>query len=196
MMSEDTGNGDWFPLTTAARLRSSGSGRCSSGPVSPQISEHWYTVALNRKGGVACVSIVYTQRELVGVLQVTGSLILLILVCCCIVLCYRSSCDCLPVPAVYLESLIQFVCGVTDNRRTVSTDCIVGAMASGYSRPEADRSGVNFLVRIKVDKVDKVDIGLTGVGGFRYIICCRCLRLEDTGRRRRAGTSPTREGPE
>ena len=80
----------------------------------------------------------------------TGSLLLLVLVCCCIVLCYRSSCDCLPVPGVYHKSLIQFVCGVTDNRHTVSKDCIVGAMASGDSRPEADRSEVNFRVLIQV----------------------------------------------
>ena len=53
-------------------------------------------------------------------------------------------------PGVYLESLIQFVCGVTDNRRTVSMNCIVGAMASGDSQPEADRSGVNFRVWIQV----------------------------------------------
>ena len=80
----------------------------------------------------------------------TGSLLLLVLVCCCIVLCYRSSCNCLPVSGVYLESLIQFVCSVADNRRTVSTDCIVGAMVSGDSRSEADWSGVNFRVRIQV----------------------------------------------
>ena len=97
-----------------------------------------------------CVRIVYTQRESVGVLQVTGSLLLLVLVCCCIVLCFRSSCHCLPVPGLYLESLIQFVCGVTDNRRTVPKDYTVGAMASGDSRPEADRSGVSFWVRIQV----------------------------------------------
>ena len=28
MMSDDTGDGDWFPLTTVARLRGGGSGRC------------------------------------------------------------------------------------------------------------------------------------------------------------------------
>ena len=94
----------------------------------------------------------------------TGSLLLLVLVCCCIVLCYHSSCDCLPVPGVCRKSLILSMCGVTANRHTVSKDYIVGAMASGDSRPEADQSGVNFRVA--------GDIGLARGGGFRHIICC------------------------
>ena len=57
--------------------------------MSPPISEHLHTVVLNREGGVVYVRIVYTQRESVGVLQVTGLLLPLVIVCCCIVLCNR-----------------------------------------------------------------------------------------------------------
>ena len=122
-----------------------------AGPVSPPINEHSRTVVFNRKGGVVCVRIVYTQHESVEVLQVTGSLLLLVLVCCCIVLCYRSSCESLHVPGLCLESLIQFVCGVRDNPGTVPRDSIVGMMASGDSRPGADLSGVSFRVHIQVN---------------------------------------------
>ena len=74
MMSDDTGDRDWFPLTTAARSRDGGSGRCGwlqfvpqgAGPVSPPINEHSRTVVLNRKGGVVYVRIVHMQRESVG----------------------------------------------------------------------------------------------------------------------------------
>ena len=60
MMSDDTRDGDWFPLTTAARSRGGGSGCCgwlqfmSQGtePVPPPISEHLRTVVPDRKGGV------------------------------------------------------------------------------------------------------------------------------------------------
>ena len=55
MMPDDTGDGDWFPFTTAARLRGGGFGRCGwlqfvlqgMGPVSPPISDHLRTVVLN-----------------------------------------------------------------------------------------------------------------------------------------------------
>ena len=53
-------------------------------------------------------------------------------------------------PGLYLESLIQCVCGVTDNRHTVPGDSVVGTMASGDSLRRADRSGVSFRVHIQV----------------------------------------------
>ena len=105
--------------------------------------------------------------------------LLLVLVCCCIVLCCHSSCDCLPVPRVYLESLIQFVCGVTDNRRTVSTVCIVGAMASGDSWYEADRSGVNFWVRIQVPSLVTLDSPGVVVLDTSYVADFLGLRTRD-----------------
>ena len=96
------------------------------------------------------IRIVYTQRGSVEVLQVTGSLLILVIFCCCIVLCYSSSGELLRVPGLCLELLIQFVCCVQDNRRTVPEDSIVGAMASGDSRPGGVRSGVSFRVRVQV----------------------------------------------
>ena len=53
-------------------------------------------------------------------------------------------------PGLYLESLIQFVCGFTDNRHTVPEDYIISTMASGDSRPGDDRSGVRLRVCIQV----------------------------------------------
>ena len=56
MMSDDTGDGDWFPLTMATRSRGGGSRccgwlqfvSCGAWPVYPAISEHSRTVVLNR----------------------------------------------------------------------------------------------------------------------------------------------------
>ena len=152
MMSDDTRDGDWFPLTTAARSRGGGSGCCGwlqfmsrgTEPVSPPINEHSRTIVPDRKGGVVYVRTVYTQRGSVGVLQVTGSLLLLVidsLLLYCAVLPFVFSatvlpfvCEFLHVQRLCLELLIQFVCGVKDNRRTVPKDSIVGAMAYGDSR--------------------------------------------------------------
>ena len=133
MMSDDTGDGNWFPLTTAARSRGGGSGRCGwlqfvtqgAGPV----SHEWAFAnrsAQPKKAG-RCMSGVCTSFAGDRVTACFSSNLLLY----CAV--YRSSCDCLPVPGLYLESFIQFVCGATDNRCTVPEDYIVGAMASGDS---------------------------------------------------------------
>ena len=97
MMSDDTGDGDWFPVATTARSRTGGSGCCDwlyfvmqeAELVAPPISGRGRTVVLNRRGGVMYVRIVYTQQGSVAVLQVTGSLLILFLVCCCVVLCLR-----------------------------------------------------------------------------------------------------------
>ena len=67
------------------------------------------------------------------ILQVTGSLFILILACCCIVLCHRSSCECVRVTELF-----------TEHQRTVTVYHIGGAMASEDRRPEDDQSGVSF----------------------------------------------------
>ena len=73
-------------------------------------------------------------------LQVTGSLLLLILVCYYIVLCLRSYCEFLCVTGLFPVSLIQLVDFVGDYRHMLSVYHISSVMASGDSRPEADRS--------------------------------------------------------
>ena len=60
------------------------------------------------------VRIVYTKQGSVEVLQVIGSLLLLILVCCSIALCLRSYCDFLSVTELLPEPLFQLVCLVGD----------------------------------------------------------------------------------
>ena len=95
------------------------------------------------------VWIVYTQQESVGSPvgdRVTATFSLL--PCCHVVLCYCSSCDCLHVPRLCVDSLIQFVCAVCDSYRTGLWDYIVDAMASGGSQPGADRSGIDFWVHV------------------------------------------------
>ena len=91
--------------------------------MSPPISEHMHTVALNRKrwGGV-CQDCVHTARTSwsFAVDRVTASFGSCLLLYCAVLLFILRW---FPVPGVYLESLIQFVCGVADNRRTVSMDC-------------------------------------------------------------------------
>ena len=84
VMSDVMGDGDEIPMTTAARSRGSGSGCCGwlklvsqgAGPVAPPINERWRTVGVFQNGEMVFMWIVYTQRESVGVLRVTGSLIL------------------------------------------------------------------------------------------------------------------------
>ena len=105
MMSDYTGDGDWFPVVTAARSRTGGFGccgwlycvTCGARLVAPPIGRRGRTVVLNRRGVVMYISIVYTQHESIEVLQVTRSLLILLIVCCCFVLCFRSYCESLRV---------------------------------------------------------------------------------------------------
>ena len=66
-------------------------------------------------------------------------------------LCYSSSCDCIHVPRLCVDS-IQFVCTVGNSYRTVPQDYIVDAMASGGSHPGADRSGIDFRVHVQIPR--------------------------------------------
>ena len=133
MMSDDTGDGDWFPVATTACSQTGGSGCCDwlcfvtrgAVLVAPPISGRGRTVVLNRRGGAMYVRSVYTQQGSVAVMQVTGSLLILFLVCCCIVLCLRSYCELLP------EPLFQLVCLVDNYQCTLTVYRISGAMASG-----------------------------------------------------------------
>ena len=84
MMSDDTGDGDWFPMATTERSQTGGF-RCCGWLVASPISGQECTAVLNLRGGVMYVRIVYTHQGSVEVLQVTGSLLLLILVCCSMV---------------------------------------------------------------------------------------------------------------
>ena len=105
VMSDDTGDGDWFPMAMAARSRTVGFGCCGwlycvtrgAGLVAPPIGRRGCIVVLNRRGVVMYVRIVYTQQGSIEVLQVTRSLLILLIVCCCIVLCLRSYCESLRV---------------------------------------------------------------------------------------------------
>ena len=54
------------------------------------------------------------------------------------------------VTGLFPESLIQLLCFVGDYRHTVTVYHISGAMASGDSRPGADRSGVSFRNQLQV----------------------------------------------
>ena len=124
----------------------------------PPISEASRTIWLSREGGVVCARIMYTQRGSVGILQVTGSLLFVIILCCCVVLCCHSPCVFLP--RLYCISLTQSVCGVIDNKLTVSADYSVIVIASDVPRPSADRSGIDFQVRVQIPLVtlDMADV--------------------------------------
>ena len=101
VMSDDTGDGDWFPMAMAARSRTGGFRCCGwlycvtrgAGLVAPPIGRRGCIVVLNRRGVVMYIRIVYTQQESIEVLQVTRSLLILFIDCCCIVLCLRSYCE-------------------------------------------------------------------------------------------------------
>ena len=90
IMSNVMGDGDCVPVATPARSQTGGS-RCfgwlqfvtqGAVPVAPPINGRERTVMLNRRDGVMYVRIVYAQQGSVTVLQVTGSLLILILVSC------------------------------------------------------------------------------------------------------------------
>ena len=101
MMSDDTGDGDWFPVATAARSRTGGFGCCGwlycvtrgAGLVAPPIGGRGRTIVLNRRDVLIYIRIVYTQQGSIEVLQVTGSLSILLIVCCCLVFCLQSYCE-------------------------------------------------------------------------------------------------------
>ena len=153
MMSDDTGDGDCFPLTTAAHM---------CGAVAPGVVVVLQFVSqgpsmsirapscLTEKAGWCMSGLCTFSGDQLGVLQVTGSLLLLVVVCCCIVLCYRLPCEFLHVPGSCCELLIKFVCGVKVNKRTVPADSIIGVMASSDSRAGADQNGVSFQVHVQV----------------------------------------------
>ena len=91
-------DGDMIPMTTAVRSWGGGSG-CSvwlkfvsqgAGPVVPPINERTIVFSQNG-GGMVYIWIVYTRREALGVMRVTGSLLHLVLACHLAVLCDCSS---------------------------------------------------------------------------------------------------------
>ena len=91
---------------------------------------------------------VYTWRESVGILQVTGSLLHVVLAGRLAELSDCSSCDYLQVLQFCADSLLHFVCLVGGVCQTVLQDCFVEAMATGNSQPEADRKGLDFRVHV------------------------------------------------
>ena len=111
--------------------------------MAPPIRARLYTVVFFLNGGMVYIWIVYTRREPVGVLRVTGSLLHVVLACRLAVLS-DLSCDCLHVSLFCADSLLQFVCVVGGVHRTVPQDYFVDAMATGNSQPEADRKGIDF----------------------------------------------------
>ena len=79
----------------------------------------------------------------------TESLLLLVIAYCHAALCCCSSSDCLHVPRLCVDSLTQFVCAVGNTCRTVR-HYIIDAVASGGSRPGADRNGIDFRVHVRI----------------------------------------------
>ena len=110
------------------------------------------------------IRIVYTQQGSIEVLQVTGSLFILLIVCCCIVLCLRSYCESLCVRELLPQPLFLLVCLIDNTPRTVTVYHISGTMASGDSRPKADRCGISFRNQLQVGQV-----GHAGGCCLRYI---------------------------
>ena len=74
---------------------------------------------------------VFTRQGSLEVLQVTGSLLLLIIVCYYIVLCLLTYCEFLRVTGLFPVSLIQLVYFVGDYRHMLSVYHISSVMASG-----------------------------------------------------------------
>ena len=112
VVSDVTEDGEEIPMTLAARSRGGGSG-CSVWlklvsrevePVAPPIRAGLRTVVFFQNGGMVPNWIVYTRRESVGVLRVTGSLLHLVLACRLAVLCDCLSCDYLHVPRFCVDS--------------------------------------------------------------------------------------------
>ena len=72
--------GRWLRALWLAAIRDA-----RGGPVAPPISMRARTAVLSQRGGVVYIRNVYTQQVSVEILQVTGSLLLLIIVYCFIV---------------------------------------------------------------------------------------------------------------
>ena len=121
-----------------------------AGLVAPPIGGRGRTVVLNRRDVAMYIRIVYTQQESIEVQQVTGSLLILLIICCCILLCLRSYCESLCVRELLPQLLFQLVCLIDNTPRTVTVYHISGAMASGDSRPKADRCGISFRNQLQV----------------------------------------------
>ena len=134
-------------MTTAARSWGGASGRFEwlnfvsqgVGSMVFLIRMHLRTGVFFQNGGIRFIWSVYTRRESVGVLRVTGSLRHLVLACRLAV-----SCDYLQLPQFRIDALKQIVCVVGNINRTVPQDDIVDAMASENSQPGADRKGIDF----------------------------------------------------
>ena len=93
---------------------------------------------------------VYTWRESVGVLQVTGSLLHEVLACCLAKLIDCLSPDYLQMPRVYDDSLLRLRRVLDKNCRTVPQDRSLDTMATGSSPPGADRKGIDFQVNVHI----------------------------------------------
>ena len=78
-----------------------------SGPMAPPIEVRLCTIVFFRSGEMMYIWTVYTWRESVGVLQVTGSLLHVVLACHLAELRDYSSCDCIQVPGFYTDLLLR-----------------------------------------------------------------------------------------
>ena len=96
LVSDDTGDGERFPVTTAARSLTGGSKCCGWLQLvmrSGACGSSNQRVVPSQGGGVECIWIVYTRQGSVEVLQVTGSLLLPFLLCCLIVVYLCEFCE-------------------------------------------------------------------------------------------------------
>ena len=115
-----------------------GESRCSEwlrfvskgvGLMAPPIGAHFCTIVFFWSEGMIYIWPVYTWRESVGVLQVTGSLLQEVLACRLAKLIDCSSSDDLEVPRVYADSLLSVRCVLDRNCRTVPHDAPVVPVA-------------------------------------------------------------------
>ena len=138
-------DGDEIPMTTVVRSRGSGSGCSVWLKFVSQGRDLWLLQSASARAplGDSCLS---------GLCTLGGnqSLLLLVIAYCHAVLCCRLSCDCIHVQRLCVDLLIQFVHAVGDSYQTVRRVYVADAMASGGSRPRADRSGIDFRVHVQI----------------------------------------------
>ena len=115
VVSDVTEDGDGIPLTTSSHSWGGDSG-CSewlkfvsqgAGPMAPPIRACLCTVMFFQNRGMVYIWIVYTRRESVGVLRMTGSLLHVVLTCRLVVLCDCLSSDCLQVPRFCADCVVS-----------------------------------------------------------------------------------------
>ena len=127
--------------------------------MAPPISKEVHTTVIGCACWVGCIWSVYACQISLEVRRLTGSLMLRILVCCLTDVCFHLQRTCLTVPELSPVSSCRPTHSAGDQQRssgwlcTVTVHITCRTMASGddrSSRPEDDRSGVNFHNKLRV----------------------------------------------